>query len=248
MPMINAYKPQAEQTEYTLPPAGDYVGICYQVIDIGTQSVPFKGEPSFKNQVVISFELHGTNADGSPILLPDGRPFSLTYKHKGRLPTLSLSGKANLRNMISAWRGKPVTDLETMQPSVVMKALIGLPATLAISHREYVKTDGTKGIGVDMTPPARVHPAIPVPKMVNDPLYFDIGEWSDETFGKITKGWKTMIEKSAEFKERCALISPAPGVKTLNLKPINPSTGLPAQSIKDLGGPLDDPFDDQIPF
>ena len=85
--------------------AGTHHGICYSVVDIGTQYN--KKFDSYARKVVIIWELPDLRGefekDGVTRDLP--RVISKTY-------TLSLHEKSNLMKDLTSWRGKAFTELE----------------------------------------------------------------------------------------------------------------------------------------
>jgi hypothetical protein len=85
---------------FELTPAGNHIGVCYMVCDLGDQETTFNGETKTQRKVRISWELPGE-------LMSDGRPFSVSKNY-----TLSLSEKANLRKDLESWRGRAFTDEE----------------------------------------------------------------------------------------------------------------------------------------
>jgi hypothetical protein len=85
---------------FELTPAGNHIGVCYMVCDLGDQDIEWQGTAKVQRKVRISWELPGE-------LMQDGRPFSVSKKY-----TLSLSDKANLRKDLESWRGRAFTDSE----------------------------------------------------------------------------------------------------------------------------------------
>lgn len=87
-------------SDFEKTPAGNHIGVCYMVCDLGDQDVEYQGKAKVMRKVRVSWELPGE-------LMSDGRPFSISKKY-----TLSLSEKANLRADLESWRGRPFTDEE----------------------------------------------------------------------------------------------------------------------------------------
>ena len=50
------------------PPADTHAARCYRLIDLGTHRGSYQGEPTVRNQVMVSWELPDA-------LMDDGRPF-----------------------------------------------------------------------------------------------------------------------------------------------------------------------------
>jgi hypothetical protein len=86
-------------------PIGTHAARCIRLIDLGTQQGEWQGKPTFKNQVLVMWELPDelmeAQDDGQP------RPFIVS-----KFYTNSLSEKANLRKDLTTWRGRDFTDDE----------------------------------------------------------------------------------------------------------------------------------------
>ena len=80
---------------------------CYRIVDLGTQKTEYLGQVKYLHKIMVAWELHGTDDNGQPIKMNDGRPFSIFKNY-----TLSWSEKANLRLDLQSWRGKPFTPEE----------------------------------------------------------------------------------------------------------------------------------------
>ena len=106
--------------DFEKAPAGTHAARCYQIIDLGTQQVEWKGAIKYQHKVLIGFELCDE-------LMGDGRPFSVSGRY-----TLSLSEKGNLRPLLEAWRGAPFTDQEA--EGFDISKLLGQPCILTIIH------------------------------------------------------------------------------------------------------------------
>lgn len=115
-------------------PAGIHHGICYAVIDLGTQPSQMYA-PSRK--VLIVWELPHERSDfkddktGQIKSLP--RVISKEY-------TLSTGTKSNLRKELESWRGKPFTAEEAQEFEVGV--LAGKNCQLNVAHRP--SKDGSK--------------------------------------------------------------------------------------------------------
>ena len=102
MPLIA--KDSGESIEYKQVPAGSHLGVCIQVIDLGTHVTPFKnkktGEPIIQHQIHVRWE--------TPDELNDaGEPLQL-----GKDYTLSLNEKSNLYADLVGWRGREFSQEE----------------------------------------------------------------------------------------------------------------------------------------
>lgn len=115
--------------DFEIAPAGNHVGICNGLIDLGLQ--PGSGQyPAPKHQVYIRFELPTERVkytkDGKEI---EG-PMSM-----GRSFTASMSEKANLRKFIESWFGKKFQTDDTASDFDV-KQILGRKCLLNVTHTE----------------------------------------------------------------------------------------------------------------
>lgn len=114
-------------------PAGMHHGICYGVVDLGTQ--PAFGKFPARRKVVILFELPELRIE-----LPDKQD----PKKKVNLPralslkeTLTLASKGNLRPKLESWRGRAFTEHEL--EGFDLKNIIGANSLVNVVHKT---TDG----------------------------------------------------------------------------------------------------------
>lgn len=120
-------------------PAGVTRGVCYGVVDMGTQ--PAKGTFPARRKVAILFELPEERGDFMDKKLGKTRsmPRAITYRS-----TLSLSTKSNLFRDLCAWRGRQFTKEELA--GFDLKKLLGVNGQLNIAHDETGKYANIKGI------------------------------------------------------------------------------------------------------
>jgi hypothetical protein len=107
---------------FSPPPEGTFIGICYRVIDLGTQETSYKGQTKHQRLLLLSWEIPDE-------LMDDGRPFSISRRY-----TYSSSPKSNLRKDLESWRGKRFTDAEIEGFDVA--TLLGVGCMLNVAHSE----------------------------------------------------------------------------------------------------------------
>jgi len=91
-------------------PAGAYIGRCYSLIDLGTQTSTGQFGEKSQHKLRIGWELFGEDDDGQPLTVDvDGRMMPMTIS---KSYTVSLHEKAGLRKDLQAWRGREFTDEE----------------------------------------------------------------------------------------------------------------------------------------
>jgi len=162
-------------------PPGNHVAVCYEVIDMGTQETSF-GE---KYQVWIGWETPEEKME-------DGRPYVI-----GKRYTFSMNEKANLRQDLESWRGKPFKDEELgAGGSFEVQNLIGQGCLLNVVHVD--KGENTY---------ANIQTVAPLPKGMKSPpltndrtfLCLDPSEFDRDTFDGLSDRMKETITKAPEF-------------------------------------------------
>lgn len=150
-------KAKANGTDFEQVPAGTHPAYCYAVIDIGHQAGEYKGQKNVKPQVILSFEFPTERIT----IEGEDKPMIMSSFY-----TLSLSKKANLKNDLESWRGRPFTPEEL--EGFDLKNVVGKPCTVAVYHNENGKAR-VKNVNAAMK-------GIQIPAMYNKPLWFDIDE------------------------------------------------------------------------
>ena len=161
---------------------GVHVARCYQIIDLGHQTVEWQGTVKVLPKVRITWEICDEQ-------MSDGRPFSISKEY-----TASIGIKATLRKDLEAWRARKFTDAELANFSLenVLKA----PCQLQIGHT--VKGDKTY---------ASVNSIMALPKgmqcaeLVNPAVKFDIQNFDHDIFNSLTSYVQKKIMMSKELEE-----------------------------------------------
>lgn len=142
MPGLNLTT-SAPRTEFKPAPADLHLGICVQVIDLGTHTTDFvnpkTGKKITKHEVRLAFELPNAKME-------NGDPFLVSQKWNA-----SLHEKAKFRPILESWRGAAFTANETA--AFDMKNLLGKAAMVNVVHNP--KADGS-GVWVNITALAKV--------------------------------------------------------------------------------------------
>jgi hypothetical protein len=169
-------------------PIGTHAARCIRLIDLGTQQGEWQGKPTFKNQVLVMWELPDElmeaqdGGDGQP------RPFIVS-----KFYTNSLSEKANLRKDLTTWRGRDFTDEELDRFD--LQSILGHACLLSVVEKGPGK-EGVKVAGVMKLPKGQEvkHP-------VNPPSAFWLDEFDQTAFETLSDGIKKIIQKSPEYQE-----------------------------------------------
>ncbi len=178
---MTIYLPE-DKGNFELTPQGSHVAACYRVIDLGTQQVDYQGQVKHQHKIMIGWEL-------SNELMSDGRPFSVQKRF-----TLSSSKKSSLRPFLEAWRGVPFSDSDFGKFDI--GKLIAAPCMLGIVHDS--KGDKTYA---NISSIMRLPKGMETPKLVNDPLYFSLGDFSQGLFNELSEGLQAVIARSPEYQK-----------------------------------------------
>jgi hypothetical protein len=180
--------------EYKIVPAGLHLARCYRIVDLGTQVTVFQGKEKTNRKVLISFEVHGEDEFGNPMVTDNGDPMAVSKNY-----TLMLAELASLRKDLQSWRGREFTkeELKGFQLSNVLDQW----AMLSIIH-----TNGTDGrtyanISAVMPVPANIKKA-GLPAGHNKPTIFSIDSPDMDLFESFSDGLKAKIERSPEWQSR----------------------------------------------
>lgn len=174
--------PKDESKDFELIPSGSHVGICYRVIDLGTQMIEYQGSRKQQRKIMLSWEFPEER-------MSDDRPFSIHKRY-----TLSSSSKSTLRKDLEAWRGVAFSDADF--GSFDIGVLLGKPCLLGIVHNTK---DGTTYANISSL--MRLPKSMNVPSLVNETIYFSLNEFKQAEFEKLSDNLKAIIARSPEYQE-----------------------------------------------
>lgn len=165
---------------FELPPQGTFLGVCYRVIDLGTQPSTYQGKPSQpKRKIMISWELPNEKMD-------DGKPFSIHQTY-----TLSMSDKATLRKHLESWRGKKFEQSDFGPNGFNMKKLLGVGCLITVTH-----TSKGENTYANLTGVAKLMKDMKAPAPENDLIYFSME--SQEAFDGTKSALESLSDKTRE--------------------------------------------------
>lgn len=167
--------------EFQQAPAGTHIARAIKIIDLGTQHGEYQGQPTVRNQVVISWELP------NELMTIDGEEKPMIVS---KFYTNSLSEKANLRRDLESWRSRPFTTEELMRFDLMK--ILGAPAMVTVIHNEKGKA---RVMGVAALPKGTK-----APEPYNAPEAFWLDEWDAAKFEALSEGFKRIIAESDEYK------------------------------------------------
>jgi hypothetical protein len=179
--------------EFERCPPGMHLARCYRIVDLGTQKKEFKGVAKLLHQITIYWEIHGTDDDGKPLRMSDGRPFGVFQNY-----TLSWSSKANLRIDLQSWRGRPFTDEELRRFD--LKTVLG--AWCMLNLIESTINDGKTYVNVKgVTPVPALIKNNGLPEGVNPKEIFQLDKPDMAMFDKFHEKLKAKIMQSPEWQK-----------------------------------------------
>lgn len=174
-------------------PSGMHLGRCYRIVDLGTQKSEYMGQTKYLHKIMIGWELHGTDDNGKPLKMNDGRPFAIFKNY-----TFSWSEKANLRLDLQSWRGKAFTQEEMRKFD--LKNVLGAWCMLNVIERQgqngktYTNVDG-------ITPVPSIIKQNGLPQAVNPNELFNLQKPDWVMFEKFSDHLKQKIIASPEFEK-----------------------------------------------
>ncbi len=179
-------KAQVTGSDFEKPPAGLTIGRCYRVVDLGTQESVYKGNTSYKRQILISWELPSHMAEFDD----KEQPMAISKKY-----TLSFNGKASLRKDMEAWYGmkfndKDIENSDGFDPEKVL----GKPCQINIVHSD----DGNYANIAGLMPLAEGQKC---PEQINPSFIFDLDAFDRDKWDALSEKMQQWIVKSPEAQE-----------------------------------------------
>lgn len=182
----------ATTAQRELIPAGNYVAICYSMVQIGTIDNTYKGVTKKTPKVRLGWEL----CDELKVFKEGdiAKPLAIEKEY-----SLYMTDKSNLRKDLESWRGKTWTDKEAEDFDITN--LVGAPCMLNIIHhtadsgKTYEKIAGITSLPKSVTAPKQFNP-----KRI---LQFD--NWDQTVFDNLPAFITDQIKTSLEYQ---AMINP----------------------------------------
>lgn len=174
-------------------PAGVYIGRCYSLVDLGTQTSNGQYGEKHQHKIRVAWELFGEDENGQPLTIDvDGKEMPMTIS---KSYTVSLHEKAGLRKDLSAWRGRDFTDEEAKAFDV--SKLIGAYCMVNVTTSENNgKTYSNVG---GLTPlPSALKNAKPAP--VHGHVLFNLDEPNMAVFATFHEKLQEVIKSSPEWE------------------------------------------------
>ncbi len=163
----------SEGSTFTPAPTGLHNAICIHIVDLGTQASQFGN----KAKILLAWEL-------PDCLMDDGRPYVISRQFGA-----TLNPQGNLRPIVDAWRGKPLTKAEAK--SFDIDKLLGKPCKLLIQH-----TTGDNGRTYANIQAALKPEAGQPTTAQNELVFYDQGAPDPVAKSKLPEWIRTLIDKA----------------------------------------------------
>lgn len=193
----------AEETGagYELPPAGTWQGVCYSVIDLGTQKEEFEGTIKDARKVRIGFEFSADTEDEEEKIFTIHKEF-----------TLSFGGRSKLRQYIDSWNGGQTTMTEQEAKGFNVYSLLDKEASINIVVKKSAK--GKEYADIGGLSPRIKKLALHERKNENTWLHISEKHFNEEVFDKLPNFLKEKIQEGKEYRAMY-------GVETLSEQEVN---------------------------
>ena len=173
-------------------PAGVYIGRCYSLIDMGTQTSTGQFGEKTQPKIRIGWELFGEDEDGSPLTVEvNGHEMPMTIS---KSYTMSMHEKARLRVELAAWRGKEFTDEDAKGFDV--SQLVGAYCMVNVTTSETNGKTYSNVAGLTPLPGALKNAK---PAAVHDLQLFDLDAPDMAVFEAFHEKLQEAIKKSPEW-------------------------------------------------
>lgn len=170
---------------FTPAPVGTHIARCIRLTDLGMQHGEYKGKPTRRSQVLVTWELP------DELIEIDGKEVPVTTS---RFYTNSLGEKANLRADLEGWRGQKFSEEELRNFDLMN--ILGKPCMLTIIGGDNGKTKvaGVTGLPKKTECPPQVNPS--------QAFWLDPEEFDQEQFDALSDGIRKIVEQSEEYQFR----------------------------------------------
>ncbi len=165
--------------DFEITPEGTYIGRCFKVIDLGTQTVTGIYGTNSQHKIMVVWELLDDK-----VKMADGRPYAATQWY-----TASLNEKARLRKDLEAWRGKRFDEKEL--EGFDLQNVLGAYCMIQIVHStdgKYANINSIMAFKGDK------------PAAVNPNVAFDIDNPDMEVFEAFSDAMKGKIMSAPEWE------------------------------------------------
>lgn len=170
-----------------IPPVagGTYPAICVGVVDLGEQYNEYYKKYVSKILMIWEIPSQTVEVDG------EQKPRWLSKDF-----TASLNAKSKLAEIITGWRGAPITEAEK-KDGIDLSGFLGRSCLLQViveqkEDRQFNRISGVVGLPFGM----------PTVTTESELLLFDMEKWDDETLSKLPEWIQERVKKSTEYQKR----------------------------------------------
>ena len=171
-------------SDWTPIDAGVYHGVCYSVVDLGTQFSQLFGVEQKKLWICWEFPEERIEVEG------ENKPRVISNFY-----TQSLHEKSNLRGHLESWRGRAFTEKELAGFDI--SKLFGVNCQINVIHKTNQKGQ-TKAVIGSIMPLSKKMPKIDAE---SEAVYYSMEEHGLSIPDAVPDGIKAMIMKSKEYNE-----------------------------------------------
>lgn len=181
---------------FELTPAGNHLGVCFMVVDFGTQKSTFADGEKLQRTVHIGWELPHE-------MMQDGRPFMVSRRYN-----FSTNEKATFRLHLESWRGKKFTDEDFGENGFDVRNLLGKGCFVQVVHNE--RGDKTYA---NIASIASLPKGTAAPELINKQVYLSLesDEFDPAVYESLPEWMQDTIALSPEYQ---ALVQPARKAET----------------------------------
>lgn len=183
---------QSEKKDFPKPKDGEYIAICYKLIDMGTHK---NKHGNMQPSIRLAWELHGDSIVGEGTgYMDDGKPFSVDRVFNPYLGSPSKATK--FREFLEKWRGRPFTEEELKGFDLTNLLGAACRITLATSTND----EGKEYQNVVSASP--MMKGVAKPQQVNPSFLFLLpprGEFDQAKFDKLPEFMRKRISESHEM-------------------------------------------------
>lgn len=178
----------AETQQRELIKPGNYVAVCYKMLQIGTVDNIYMGVTSKKPVVRIGWEL----SDELKVWKEGEQPKPCVIEKEYNL---FMTDKSNLRKDLQSWRGAAWTDKDAQDFDITK--LVGAACLLNIIHKTNDAGTKTYENIAGITPLPK---STPKPKQFNANQVLCFDEWNEELFQSLPAFISDKIKTSLEYQ------------------------------------------------
>lgn len=173
--------------DFDLCPAGNHLGTCCEVLDIGSHETSFKGRSVTQRKVLIKWQIPAERT-------PDDEPQTVTKRY-----TLSSSERSNLRQDLESWRGKRFTDADFEGPDAFdLSSVLGKACCVSVVHNER-----SGNVYADVTNVTSLPKGTPRPKLEGHTRYLSLDPeaFDQAVFDSLSPKLRELIMATPEYRD-----------------------------------------------